>query len=226
MDATTDLQRDARQRLLEAALIVFGDVGYEAASTRALAKQAGTNLSSILYHFGGKPGLYQAVAEHVADGIARPLAGTIAEARAAAADPSLTPERAEAVLLAFVDAFARAMLADDPQKTRMVRFVLREMLDPSEAFDTLHGRVMGPMHRCLATLLARVAATVEPTATSVVRALTLLGQVMIFRICSPLAARSIGWTSLGEAEADTIRCIVLDNARAILASLRAGEIEA
>ena len=43
-----------REHLIEAAIEVVGAVGYEGASTRALAKAANANLSAIPYHFGGK----------------------------------------------------------------------------------------------------------------------------------------------------------------------------
>ena len=61
------------QRLLEVAIDHFGRLGREGASTRAIAKDADTLMSSITYHFKGKDGLYLACAEHIAlseDGIA------------------------------------------------------------------------------------------------------------------------------------------------------------
>ncbi|HEX6141368.1 MAG TPA: TetR family transcriptional regulator, partial [Geminicoccaceae bacterium] len=45
-----------RERLLLAAIDVFGRRGFEA-STRELAGAAGVNLAAIPYHFGSKHGL-------------------------------------------------------------------------------------------------------------------------------------------------------------------------
>ena len=45
---------DTRQRLIEAALKIFGESGFEGASTRMLADAAGANLAAIPYHFGSK----------------------------------------------------------------------------------------------------------------------------------------------------------------------------
>ncbi|MDE3176333.1 MAG: TetR family transcriptional regulator, partial [Pseudomonadota bacterium] len=55
-----------RAALLAAALQVFGDKGFEAASTRQIAAAAGVNIAMIAYHFGGKEGLRGACADHVA----------------------------------------------------------------------------------------------------------------------------------------------------------------
>src|SRR3546814_4367559 len=64
-----DRGEETRQRLLDAAIDVFGRRGYEGASTRALAGAAGANLAAIPYHFGGKEGLYLAAATHIAEQI-------------------------------------------------------------------------------------------------------------------------------------------------------------
>ncbi len=50
----------AQERLLEAALDIFGRDGYEAATTRAIAKKAGVNIAAIPYYYNGKEGLYRA----------------------------------------------------------------------------------------------------------------------------------------------------------------------
>src|SRR4030081_955691 len=55
------------QRLLAAAIDHFGQKGLEGASTRAIAAAAGTTMSSITYHYGGKEGLYLAAARRIAD---------------------------------------------------------------------------------------------------------------------------------------------------------------
>ena len=49
-------------RLLDVAVDHFGRFGIDGASTRAIAKDAETPMSSITYHFGGKEGLYLATA--------------------------------------------------------------------------------------------------------------------------------------------------------------------
>jgi AcrR family transcriptional regulator len=55
------LAQETRQRLLDAGLAVFSEVGYHGATIREIAGRAGTNIAAISYHFGGKDGLYTAV---------------------------------------------------------------------------------------------------------------------------------------------------------------------
>ena len=92
--ARRDRGAETRAQLIEAALDVFGRLGYEGASTREIAKTANANLAAIVYHFGSKEALYIAVAEHVVASILAKIGPTLA----AAADPAAaaTPAAARA----------------------------------------------------------------------------------------------------------------------------------
>jgi len=48
---------DTRQRIIDAALRLFGEVGYARASTRAIAEAAGVNEVTLFRHFGSKKNL-------------------------------------------------------------------------------------------------------------------------------------------------------------------------
>lgn len=50
-----------RERILEAAVIEFGEHGYAGARTSAIAARAGVNQQLISYYFDGKEGLYRAL---------------------------------------------------------------------------------------------------------------------------------------------------------------------
>jgi AcrR family transcriptional regulator len=50
-----------RERILEAALVEFGEHGFAGARISAIAKRAGVNQQLISYYFDGKEGLYRAL---------------------------------------------------------------------------------------------------------------------------------------------------------------------
>lgn len=54
---------DAKQRLLDAALEVFAEQGFAAASTREICRRAEANSAAIHYHFRSKEALYREVIE-------------------------------------------------------------------------------------------------------------------------------------------------------------------
>jgi AcrR family transcriptional regulator len=52
-----------RERILEAALQVFADRGYNAASVAEIGERAGVAKSVMYHHFGSKAGLFEAIVE-------------------------------------------------------------------------------------------------------------------------------------------------------------------
>ena len=56
---------ETRERLLEAALQVFATHGFEGATTREIARQAGVALAALPYHFTTKEALWRAAADRI-----------------------------------------------------------------------------------------------------------------------------------------------------------------
>src|SRR5581483_930159 len=63
---------EQRARIIQAALRVFGEEGYERASTRMIAREAGIQPPALQYYFDSKEGLHRACAEFLVE-IATPL---------------------------------------------------------------------------------------------------------------------------------------------------------
>lgn len=61
MRRTKEEAEVTRQRLIEAALVVFRRVGYEAARLEDIAEEAGVTRGALYHHFGGKPQIYEAM---------------------------------------------------------------------------------------------------------------------------------------------------------------------
>src|SRR4029077_174956 len=58
-----------RERILDAALDLFGERGLAGTTVRDIAARDKVNVAAISYHFGGKGELYRALAAMVAGGI-------------------------------------------------------------------------------------------------------------------------------------------------------------
>ncbi len=209
--AQRDRGADTRAQLVEAALDVFGRLGYEGATTREIAKAANANLAAIVYHFGSKEALHIAVAEHV---VASILA-KVGTALAAASEPAATasPEAARAALHRLIDTRVEVMLGS-AEAERWARFIVREQLQPTVAFEVIYGfmgRAVATSTKLVSTILGR------PEDESVrLRAVTIMGQIMIFRIAQAAVLRRMEWTAIGERERSAIKAVVHQNADAIL----------
>src|SRR5258708_910049 len=140
-------------RLLDTAIDQFGRNGLQGASTRAIATAAGTTMSSITYHYGGKQGLYLAAARHIADRIGERMAPALA-APITRSRKGEGPEAAMTELLSIVDRFVEMMV--HPESAAWARFIVREQMEPTEAFDILYGGVMGRLVDRLSALIVGI----------------------------------------------------------------------
>jgi AcrR family transcriptional regulator len=61
VDEMTTEKADKKVSILEAAEKLFSEFGYEGASTRLIAKEAGANMAMINYYFGSKEGVFMEI---------------------------------------------------------------------------------------------------------------------------------------------------------------------
>ena len=218
MKATLDSDAGTREALIRAGLDLFGRHGFEASSIREIAQAAGVNSAGIAYHFGGKDGLRQACAEAIVATMRQRVFG------AAATMPpldGLAPEAAVELLLAIIGRVT-AFAAQAPESETIARFVVREMMEPSAAFETLYEGLVGPVHGQVCRLWA-VATGMEPEAQETKLAVfATIGQVIYFRLARPAVMRRMGWKAIDTAESEAIAGVIGNNVRASIASLREG----
>jgi AcrR family transcriptional regulator len=206
---------DARQRLIEAALKVFGEHGFKGASTRAIASEAGANIAAIPYYFGGKEGLYLAVAGYIADQITGRMGPGLNAAGKLADDPATTPEQRRQAMLALADGFI-SMLVGTEEAAFWARFVVREQFDPTEAFDVLYDRVMGPSYVAIAKLLGPLLGLQPDSDVLKLRIFSVIGQALVFRVARAAILRRLEWDAYTPERLDQIRAALRANLIAIM----------
>ncbi len=209
--ARRDRGAETRAQLIEAALDVFGRLGYEGASTREIAKAANANLAAIVYHFGGKEALHIAVAEHVVASILAKIGPALAIANEPSANA--TPTAARATLHRLIETMVEVLLGS-AEATRWARFLVREQLQPTAAFEVIY-RFMGASTATTARMVSTILGVPDGERVRLL-VFTLLGQVLVFRVAQTLVLRRMEWTAIGERERDTIKQVVLRNVDAIL----------
>ena len=145
---------ETRERLLDAAEVLFAERGYHAASVRDITGAAGSNLAAVNYHFGGKAELYRAL-------FLRRLAA-LRERRGRAIDEAIrSGGDLERLLRDFAFAYLEP-LVDGAVARRWSRLSLRELLDPQLSPDLFFDEMVEPTHAALAEALEKTLPRLGP----------------------------------------------------------------
>jgi AcrR family transcriptional regulator len=134
---------EARNRLVCAALRLFAEKGFEAATTREICEAAGANISAIRYYFGDKAGLYRAA-------FTEPLGGKSCHANLAAYGNLALPE---ALKLLFRDFLEPLKLGEEFSLVMKLHF--REMIEPTGAWQEKTEAEIKPQHQALVCMLIK-----------------------------------------------------------------------
>jgi AcrR family transcriptional regulator len=196
-DGRAALSAETQRRVIEAAIEVFGQLGFEGASTRALTERAGANLAAIPYHFGGKQGLYLAaarvIAEYARDRIGGIIHRLVDPTRAAPAN------RIDEALADFIQ-----MLVGGLEPDAWVAFFVRCEREADEAFQLIHDAVITPFKKALTeTVLAATGADAADEALHM-RIAIVLASVINLRTLKNLLLSTLGWDRMSPARLERL----------------------
>ncbi len=209
-----------RQRLIEVAVEVFGERGFDGADTRTIVDQAGTNLVSILYYFGSKEGLYLASADYVGRRVAEKFVPICQWAKDSLEhSPS---GRGDILVLygRFMGGVARTILGEN-SPSFWGRFVGREQFDPSSAASILWQH-FEPLFSLSLEFVSRLTGSAVHTPHAILQNLTVFAMVKCSCVDSVCIAKAMSWTNFGEKEISVIEDTLVANIRALFSPSRYG----
>jgi len=202
-----------RDKLLLAALELFGQYGFEGVSTRELARKAGVNLQAINYYFGNKRGLYNAVADYLIERLQARIGERrkIVLERFAEAQSGGRPIDADEArfILTSIGESMLTLFAED-ESAVWVRYMVREQAEPTEAYDRIYVGFMQPMLAAVRHLVG-ILIEADPNSERVgLRTLSLVGSLIIYRVGRATILREMGWSGVGPEQVAAIRGIAAD----------------
>jgi TetR/AcrR family transcriptional regulator len=116
------MEKDTREKLIDAATPLFAWKGFAGVSIRELATAAEVNSALISYHFGGKEGLYAAVLEaHMAS-----LVSVIEKVSQSSPDPEVRIEN-----------FVRTVCKRHKEQPYLLRLIQGELTNPTACFESV-----------------------------------------------------------------------------------------
>jgi AcrR family transcriptional regulator len=202
--SSPDRDRDARQRLIDAGLEIFGIYNLEGATTRQLAEQAGVNQAAIPYYFGGKEGLYLAVIEHLFSSNFAVIGPIVAALQEQMSLKKPSRDEALALLKKLLGAMLERILARKASST-WARIIMREQMQPTQAFNLIYEKGIRRVHETVAALLAIILEKKPTDRKVVLRAHMIVGHVLIFLAGRETIRRRLDLTGYTDEEVKEIK---------------------
>jgi AcrR family transcriptional regulator len=144
---------DTRERLLDAAELLFAEHGITGTTLRALTRSAKVNLAAVHYHFGGKEGLLDAVVERRATAMNRERLRELEELERCAGDR--VPQVGD-ILRAFLLPGLRTLESAGPETIEVLtRLSARITCEPPEQVEALVRKHFGVVMKRFLEALAR-----------------------------------------------------------------------
>ena len=177
MDATVEHQcetqesRDTHERILSAAQKLFASKGYDATSVRDITADAGCNVASVNYHFGGKDNLYLETF--------RSMLNALRDRRIAVLDQLMEQDPApslEEYLKTFADGFLDPLVGES-RGHLFLGLVSREMMTPRLPREVFLDEFIGPLMERATSALAKFGPPLEPE-TARMCTMSLVGQLL------------------------------------------------
>lgn len=214
----TDRGEEARIALITAAIDAFGQDGFDAVSTRRIADAAGVNQAMISYYFGGKKKLYLAAIGHITEQIGGRMGPVAAELLTVAAPPVRAGAKARrlhytTLLLQLLRPFLHMLTSQE--SAAWARLIMREHQQPSEGFDLLYEGAMKRVIGAMSGLVGQIHGRETPSREDRLQALTLLGQVLIFRAARAGVLRVMQWDDIRQTELQAIEAMLAANLGAL-----------
>lgn len=202
----------ASDPLLDVAIRQFGERGFDGASTRAIAAEAGTAMSSITYRYGGKEGLYLACADYIGSRLVGHLEPALDRI-----DPrdALSANDAVEAVAGLVETIGRIMLM--PGVENWAQFIIREQQRPGPAFERLYASAMQRVTETVVRLVGLARPSLDDTAVRAI-GVTLYGQALVLRAAHAAVLRTMCAERLSEAQQELLIRTIHANVCAILKS--------
>ena len=161
---------DTKTRIIEAAIEVFLEKGYAAATIRDICARAEANVAGVNYHFGSKDCLYVAALERILASCREgyPLTEGLAEAS--------SPEER---LRRYIRNLMRLVVPEDAEHARRSTLLWRELDNPSPSFLAIAERAMRPFKDLLDEIIMNIVGLIGLETTRLCAA-SIIGQCYFY----------------------------------------------
>ncbi|HKT72138.1 MAG TPA: CerR family C-terminal domain-containing protein [Steroidobacteraceae bacterium] len=210
---------ETRARILTGAMRLFAERGFDGASTRDIAAEAGVNAPALQYHFGNKQGVYDACVEHIVTRVWDLMADVVEEAEAALrgepSDEELI-QRFCALQMQVGEFMSNSFSSRELNDWRLFMARLQAGMGSEEGFKLIYEGVSQRSFLVTTGIVGRLLGRPADDTEIVIRTMALSGQMLVFQIMRRTMLTALGWNGLDEERLAMLKGIVCEQIATLL----------
>jgi AcrR family transcriptional regulator len=207
---------ETRTRIIAVAIRLFGDRGFEGASTRDIATSAGVTAPALQYYFDNKEGLYLACADYIATRIWDHLAEVVGRAEQILADNGDETALIEAFCAIQAQAADWMFTSRDTHDWRLFMARQQAGLGPPAGFEIINQRVNRRVQIASVAIVDRLLGRAKTDEESLIRTLALGGQLVIFQVLRGNVLSALNWDAIDAGRSEFLTRIVSEQTAVLL----------
>ena len=195
---------------------MFGERGFEAASTRDIATSAGVNAPALQYYFDNKEGVYLACAEYIVASVWDFMSTVAGDA-----EQALEAEASDAELIekfcALQGRLAEFMFTiKDSEDWRLFMARLQSGEGPPAGFQFIYQHVSGRMTNVLAGIVGRLLGRPADDEETLIRTMIVSGQLHVFQMARKSVLARLNWDRVDAGRLELLKRILREHSSVLL----------
>ena len=164
-----------KDQILMSATELFSEQGYDGTTIRDICCHADANVAAVNYHFKGKAGLGEAVVDYLFENVTETQSALLKIGEVS------SESEWKVAIRQFIHNFIVDRDIEEHRNFYRSRLIFRELNTPSELFDDMYKKYIGPLQQQLKILIKQgLPDDVEETVVSM-WVITLMSQCVMFR---------------------------------------------
>ena len=211
---------ETRARIVESALRLFGEHGFEGASTRDIATHAGVNAPALQYYFDNKEGVYRACVEFILERVWEQLAAPIVQAETVLSEVDCDDQRLIDTYLALLSGFI-GFIHDSPPGRDWRLFMAREQagFGPPGTLELMDERLHRRLGAVTTGLIGRLTGLPAEDERTLIRTFAINSQGLVFRVLRRQVLGVLGWQDIDRTRMEKVRQVLLGQTALTLRAL-------
>jgi TetR/AcrR family transcriptional regulator, regulator of cefoperazone and chloramphenicol sensitivity len=210
---------ETRARIVVAALKMFGEKGFDGASTRDIATSAGVNAPALQYYFDNKEGVYLACVEHIVKSVWEYMAEVTADAERAIAEDASDAELIEAFCAIQAQLAHFMFTSQDANGWRLFMARLQSGEGPPAGFQFIYQHVSSRMTAVLSTIVGRLLGRPADDEETLIRTATLSGQLHVFEKARRSVLTRLKWDTVDGTRLELLKRVIREHAGVLLRAM-------